>query len=794
MGCSNSKIEDEEAVSRCRQQKQFVKQAIKYRNAFAAAHASYLQSLRDVGIAFGQLAESELQKPNHLSSATVVRHVSLPTLRPLPPPPSFRTTSPTTLDLPRSRTLPLTVTKKKVLSEKNMPSPSKVTISPPKVVLSPPNVVLSPPKLALSPPKLALSPPKLVLPPLKVSPPKVLSPPITPGNKLEDPKIEANLSDKKSPLNLRKNGQTPLQPIDPDSPPSPPDANYGWDWFDLFQPPPMPIHLQEQRRYKHMRGEEQLDQVVDDELPFVEVEELHTEKDQIHEVKVLKKQEEEETEQHEIQKVQMQEPREETKGKKEQVAEPKIEEEMEMETTDSESSSEHSSESKVEGHEEETAIVLHEPKNLLEVLREIEEEFLKAAESGKDVSCMLEASKTRSNSAFLDSKGLSEHSTRLLRGLSWSNRSPGAPVSWAGLESSEDSTTEECGMFGSHASTLDRLYAWEKKLYEEVKALEYINIEFEKKRRLLRHLDAKGDSYEKVEKTRAATKALENQMMVSIQAMEATSSSIKRVTDDEMHPQLLKLLEELTKMWRAMFECHRKQKDALLMTQIPEGLLGESTSGFQRHTLMQLETTLSNWHLVFSSVFSAQTAYIDSVHSWLKLSLLKPDRESKFKASLAKRVNPPMCQLCEDWKGALDSLKDKLAIEAIKKFVDIVRNIIRQQIEEPKNQKTAEILLKDLPKRTSFSNNSENSHFETLELKRRLLAERHDSVEIHQEKFEQKDSISATPDGHMFSLKSLQDGLPELFQALSEFARLCMQTYEGILSKVKNQKEETVNN
>jgi hypothetical protein len=29
--------------------------------------------------------------------------------------------------------------------------------------------------------------------------------------------------------------------------------------------------------------------------------------------------------------------------------------------------------------------------------------------------------------------------------------------------------TEECGLINSHAATLDRLFAWEKKLYKEVK-------------------------------------------------------------------------------------------------------------------------------------------------------------------------------------------------------------------------------------------------------------------------------------------------------------------------------------
>lgn len=36
-------------------------------------------------------------------------------------------------------------------------------------------------------------------------------------------------------------------------------------------------------------------------------------------------------------------------------------------------------------------------------------------------------------------------------------------------ESSSDISEEPCVFSGSHQSTLDRLYAWEKKLYEEVK-------------------------------------------------------------------------------------------------------------------------------------------------------------------------------------------------------------------------------------------------------------------------------------------------------------------------------------
>lgn len=46
-----------------------------------------------------------------------------------------------------------------------------------------------------------------------------------------------------------------------------------------------------------------------------------------------------------------------------------------------------------------------------------------------------------------------------------------------GYESSDDMSEDSCMFSGSHQSTLDRLYAWEKKLYEEVRVLPFISIE-----------------------------------------------------------------------------------------------------------------------------------------------------------------------------------------------------------------------------------------------------------------------------------------------------------------------------
>ncbi|GJM88486.1 hypothetical protein PR202_ga04557 [Eleusine coracana subsp. coracana] len=51
MGCAQSRIENEEAVARCKERRQWMKAAVAARNAFAAAHSAYAFSLRDTGAA-----------------------------------------------------------------------------------------------------------------------------------------------------------------------------------------------------------------------------------------------------------------------------------------------------------------------------------------------------------------------------------------------------------------------------------------------------------------------------------------------------------------------------------------------------------------------------------------------------------------------------------------------------------------------------------------------------------------------------------------------------------------------
>ncbi|KAI9107916.1 hypothetical protein K1719_021252 [Acacia pycnantha] len=76
MGCTQSKIENEEAVARCKERKQYMKEAVTARNAFAAAHTSYATYLKNTGAALSDFIHGEVQNPQSASgSAALPSHM-----------------------------------------------------------------------------------------------------------------------------------------------------------------------------------------------------------------------------------------------------------------------------------------------------------------------------------------------------------------------------------------------------------------------------------------------------------------------------------------------------------------------------------------------------------------------------------------------------------------------------------------------------------------------------------------------------------------------------------------------
>ena len=91
MGCAQSRIENEESVSRCKERKILMKEAVVARNAFAAGHSGFAVGLKNTGAALSDyaLGESEeapqLHHPNHHHHQQALEAASEP--QPPPPPP-----------------------------------------------------------------------------------------------------------------------------------------------------------------------------------------------------------------------------------------------------------------------------------------------------------------------------------------------------------------------------------------------------------------------------------------------------------------------------------------------------------------------------------------------------------------------------------------------------------------------------------------------------------------------------------------------------------------------------------
>lgn len=86
MGLTSSKLDKNEALRLCKARRKFIKQAIDSRYAFAAAHVSYIQSLKNIGIALRRYAEAEVLMESSLSTTSATELEKTPSHSSYPSP------------------------------------------------------------------------------------------------------------------------------------------------------------------------------------------------------------------------------------------------------------------------------------------------------------------------------------------------------------------------------------------------------------------------------------------------------------------------------------------------------------------------------------------------------------------------------------------------------------------------------------------------------------------------------------------------------------------------------------
>ncbi|KAK9286905.1 hypothetical protein L1049_015312 [Liquidambar formosana] len=366
-------------------------------------------------------------------------------------------------------------------------------------------------------------------------------------------------------------------------------------------------------------------------------------------------------------------------------------------------------------------------RELLDALKDIEDHFIRAYDSGKDVSRMLEA-----NSVHLDSslEEIKENSTKLIQASAWNRSVSSRSSSCKSLvaSSSKSSTTwtefkndlfdDYGGMdSGSHSLTLGRLYAWEKKLYEEVKAGDSTRKIYERKCSQLRNQDARGDDTLATDKTRAAVKDLYARILIAIRSAESISKRIQKLRDEELQPQIVELLRGLMRTWKIMLESHETQNQILSeVKSFTCPSYGKFCNESHRLATLQLEAELQNWRACFTEYIAAQKAYVEALYGWLS-KLVAPDVESHSRSRSSAppyRVNgPPLLVICHDWLASMEKLPDESVAFALKSFSKDLRALFVQQGEEQQQKRKVDSLAKELDRRVLTFQKAENRILES---------------------------------------------------------------------------------
>ncbi|KAK2971203.1 hypothetical protein RJ640_008627 [Escallonia rubra] len=711
MGCTQSKIENEEAVTRCKDRKLFMREAVSTRNAFAAAHSAYVMSLKNTGAALSDYAQGEVQVAS--SSADAVGGGD--TILPAPPQTPYVSLPPPPPPLPTFNSQPI--------------------------------------QRAASMPEFQIHKPDM-----KQSDPII--------EEVNEEEIENESVHGLRHRNSRSSGGgrsgTPLsaKEVEDDGLPSPPPENR------RAPPPPPPPDMK--------------DATWDFFVPFMENVPGPT----------LADVDESAVEGREMER-KMYEERAKRSWKAEMAEERPPQPPVPPQAA---AAVPKSAPKKViyVGQVEKKRSGKGGPisVNLLKVFSELDDHFLKASECAHEVSKMLEANRLHYHSNFADNRGHIDHSARVMRVITWNRSFRGLPDADDGKDEFDSEENE------THATVLDKMLAWEKKLYDEVKAGEQMKVEYQRKVASLNKLKKRGAKMEALERTKAAVSHLHTRYIVDMQSMDSTVSEINRLRDEQLYPKLVELVGGMATMWETMRLHHDKQSkivEALRYLDISQSPKETTTHHHER--TVQLWAVVREWHSQFEKVISHQKDYIKALNSWLRLNLIPIDNNLKEKVSSPQRPqSSPIQPLLHAWHDFLEKLPDELARTAIYNFAGVMSTIVQYQVDEQKLRDKCEDARKELDRETQ---KFKDWHMKYMQ--RRTppddmdpdrahdndhVAERQLVVEILKKRLEEEEEAYQRQCIQVRdkSLTSLRTRLPELFRAMKDFSRACSEMYRNLKS------------
>ncbi|RCV10070.1 hypothetical protein SETIT_2G082300v2 [Setaria italica] len=442
---------------------------------------------------------------------------------------------------------------------------------------------------------------------------------------------------------------------------------------------------------------------------------------------------------------------------------------------------------KAEGKKARIAMVAPQPVRLGDVLRKLDEHFLKASEGAHEVSKMLEAARMHYHSNFADTRGFVDHSARVMQVITWNRSFKGIPQPENVKNELDDDEWE------THATVLDKLLAWEKKLCHEVKEFEVIKVTYQRKLAVLNRKKQRGVSSSSIEKTKSIVSHLHTKYIVDSQTIESTVAEINRLRDQQLYPKLLELVKGLSHMWDIMYAHHKAQLRIITELKSSDIMVAARETSEQHHErTVQLWSIVQEWHAQFDKFMTYQKEYVGSLYSWIKLNVIPIDADLKPNSSQPHETTPPIKRLLHAWHDILEKLPDNDAKKAIHTFAEVVHTILVQQEDELKLRIKIEETRRDLEKkRRQFDDWAQKNWDRGASIpdgnnpgradpagERKAVVDRVENA-LKDLEDQYKTQCKVVRDK---SLNLLRSNLPELFRAVSDFSLQSAGYFKGLWS------------
>lgn len=407
--------------------------------------------------------------------------------------------------------------------------------------------------------------------------------------------------------------------------------------------------------------------------------------------------------------------------------------------------------------------------NVSEVLREIQVQFGRASAAGSELDKVLEVGKLR----YQRKHAAYQVSSKML--------CASLPSSSKDHEVSLDRDEEVQLKSMNLSATLQKLYLWEKKLFEEVKVEEKMRVQHDKKLQKWKKYEEKGAEPHKIDALRSEVRSLSTKIRIAIQIVDRISEKINKLRDEELWPLLNELLQGLRRMWKAMLECHHSQCRAVDAARGLDALaFPQNPSDTQLEASLQLEHDLINWTYKFTDWVGSQKGFVRCLNGWLfKCLLPEPEVTADGIApfSPGRAGAPPIFVICNHWNQSLERISEtteKEVIDSMRVFAMVVWHLRERDKGEMRQRMVANKDMERKVKNLEREDMRMQKEIQSLDKRIALSSGGSETLSISGNVVYQSDTSSKT---------SLQAGLLRIFESLDHFTSDCVKAYEELLQR-----------